>query len=370
VKSFIWIALALLVLATLACGASAQPGIIPTLSKSPFALNRTLYGFFPSPAEMSTQSVMATYQGMGQHADVALIQQAIPWKDFEQGADASSQALTDIHNAYVLAHQNGLEVIFVVDPLNGLNRREFANLPSGWQASFGNPQVRSAYTNFTLRILREFHPHYLGLASEINTYQDTHPDDFPNFLSLYRSVYDLVKSESPDTQVFVTFQWEELNNLIPAIAAGRKPYQTDWEQIELFEPKLDLWAISSYPFIAIPHAAQIPADYYTPLLGRTTKPLAVAEGGYPSQDNGVDKGTPQDQVDYLNAIHSQIGTRLAFWIYLLYNDFNVASFAPLLILQGQAGDIVTLGMFATLGLTRADHTPKSALAVWDSFRRP
>lgn len=369
-KSSIWIAIAVLVLITLACGTPAQPGVIPTLAKSPFELNRTMYGFFPSPAEMSTQSVMDTYKGMGQHADVALIQQAIPWKDFEQGVDVTSQPITDIHNAYLMAHQNGLEVLFVVDPLNGLNRREFANLPSGWQASFGNPQVRSAYTNFTLRILHDFHPHYLGLASEINTYQDAHPDDFPNFMSLYRSVYDLVKSESPDTQVFVTFQWEELNNLIPAITGGRKPYQINWDQIEEFEPKLDVWAISTYPFIFFPQGADIKADYYSPLLARTTKPLAIAEGGYPSQDNGVVKGTPQDQIDYLNAIHTQIGSRLTFWIYLLFNDINLTSYAPFLILQGHAGDISTFSWFATLGLTNVDHTPKAALAVWDSYRQP
>lgn len=363
-------AITVLALAVLACGAPTESGVIPTLAKSPFGLNRTMYGFFPSPADMSTQSAVDTYQGMGQHADVALIQQAVPWKDFQQGMDVTSQAMADIHSAYVLAHQNGLDVIFVVDPLNGLNRREFANLPSGWQASFANPQVRYAYTNFTMRIVQDFHPRYLGLASEINTYQDTHPDDFPYFLSLYRSVYGMVKSVSPDTQIFVTFQWEELNNLIPAIAGARKPYQTNWNQIEEFEPTLDVWAISTYPFIVFPHGADIKADYYSPLLARTTKPLAVAEGGYPSQDNGVVKGTQQDQVDYLEAIHTQIGSRLTFWIYLLYNDLDVSAYAPLLILQGQALEVPTFNWFATLGLTRADHTPKAALAVWDSFRQP
>jgi hypothetical protein len=370
VKPRILTAIAVLVLAALACGTPAQTGVVPTLANSPFELNRTLYGFFPSPSDLNPQSTIDTYKGMGQHADVALLQQAIPWKDFEQGVDVPSQAITDIHNAYLLAHQNGLEVIFVVDPLNGLNRREFANLPAGWQASFGNPQVRSAYTNFTMRIVRDFHPRYLGLASEINTYQDTHPDDFPNFLSLYHSVYGLVKSESPDTQVFVTFQWEELNNLIPAIAAGRKPYQINWDQIEEFEPKLDVWAISTYPFIVFPHGADIKSDYYTPLQARTTKPLAVAEGGYPSQDNGVVKGTPQDQIDYLNAIHTQIGSRLTFWIYLLYNDINITAYVPFLILQGHAGDILTFRWFASLGLTSIDHNPKAALAVWDAYRQP
>jgi hypothetical protein len=362
-------AILILCLAALACG-SGTPAPIPTLQSSPFDLQRTLYGFFPSPAEVTTQSVIDTYKAIGRHADVVLVQQNIPWNDFVASTDAASSHITDIHNQYILAHQNGLEVIFVVDPLNGLNRREFQGLPTGWEASFANPKVRSAFTNFTLRILREFHPKYLGLASEINTYADTHPADFPNYLSLYNSVYDLIKAESPATQVFVTFQWEELNNLIPQVASGRTARQVNWDQVEAFEPRLDVWAISSYPFVVYPNGADIPTDYYTPLLSRSSKPLAVAEGGFPSTDIGPFHGAPQDQVDYLNAIHTQIGVdRLVFWIYLLINDFNLNSYAKIMNQNGQSADVNTLGIFASVGITTADRTPKPALQVWDSFRK-
>jgi hypothetical protein len=116
--------------------------------------------------------------------------------------------------------------------------------------------------------------------------------------------------------------------------------------------------------------ADIPADYYSPLLKRTSKPLAVAEGGFTSAPVGPISGTPQDQVDYLNAIHSQIGgDRLAFWIYLLINDFNLDSYAKIMNGRGQNRDVNTLGMFASVGLTKADRTPKPALSVWDSFRK-
>jgi hypothetical protein len=371
-KHTLFAALLFLFLVALACSYSptAIPGPIPSLPISPFDLGRTVYGFFPSPPEVSLQSVIDTYKAIGRHGDVVLLQQNIPWADFAKGTDAASSNITDIHNQYILAHQNGLEVIFVVDPLNGLNRSQFQGLPFGWDASFANPRVRAAFTNFTIRIVREFHPHFLGLASEINTYADTHPQDFPNFLSLYNSVYDQVKAEAPDTQIFVTFQWEELNNLIPQVAHGRTPRQINWNQVEVFEPKLDVWAISSYPFIAYKSGADIPADYYTPLLGRTSKPLAVAEGGYSSAPVGPVSGTPHDQVDYLNAIHSQIGgDRLAFWIYLLINDFNLDSYAKIMNGRGQNNDVNTLGIFASVGLTKSDRTPKPALAVWDSFRK-
>lgn len=362
-------ALLALLFAALACSSGGAPVSIPTLERSPYDLGRTLYGFFPSPPKATTESIIETYAAIGQHGDVALLQQNIPWADFVDSPEAESPVITDIANQHILAHQNGLEVIFVVDPLNGLNRREFQGLPEGWEASFANPDIRAAFRNYTLRIVREFRPRYLGLASEINTYQDTHPDDFPYYLSLYNEVYALVKAEAPETQIFVTFQWEELNNLMPTVAQG-EPYEINWHQMEQFEPNLDLWVISSYPFVVFPSGAEIPDDYYSPLLARTSKPVAVAEGGYTSEPVGPFPGDPQSQVDYLNAIHSQLGgERLVFWIYLLINDFDINSYAPLLEEHGQGDDIETLGMFASVGLTTSERVPKPALEVWDSFRK-
>ena len=124
----------ILFLASLACSSSptATPGPIPSLASSPFDLGRTVYGFFPSSPEVSVQSVIDTYKAIGQHGDVVLLQQNIPWVDFVKSPDGSSSNITDIHNQYILAHQNGLEVIFVVDPLNGLNRSQFQGLPQTW----------------------------------------------------------------------------------------------------------------------------------------------------------------------------------------------------------------------------------------------
>ena len=365
------IALASLLLAALACG-NAAPLPTPTApSPSVFELGRTAYGFFPSPPEATLESVLKHFKALGEHADFVLVQQNIPWEDFESDAAGDSQKATDMRNLMTLARQEGLEAVYVVDALNGLNRSEFSGLPAGWEASFANPKVRSAFTNFTLWIVREFRPRYLGLASEINTYADAHPDDFANYLSLYREVYAQVKAEAPETQIFVTFQWEDLNNLFPTAAEGRKANDINWDQVEAFEPELDVWVISSYPFFVFPSGSGIPADYYAPLLARTDKPLAVAEGGFTSKPvgDGAINGAPQDQVNYLNAIHNQLGERLAFWVYLLLDDINPQAYAKTMTEQGMnADDLNALSYFVSVGLREFNGTPKPALAVWDSFR--
>jgi hypothetical protein len=373
---------AVLAAAALACSEGAPAGeptgpaqptraaTAPEQAISVFDLRRTAYGFFPSPPEATLESVLNHFQNMGEHADFILIQPNIPWEEFRDRVDGESQPRTDLRNQITLARQNGLEWVFVVDPLNGLNRREFLGLPVGWEASFANPDVRAAFTNFTLWVVREFSPRYLGLASEINTYLNAHPDDVQNYLSLYRETYDRVKAEAPETQVFVTFQWDELNNMFASAAEGRTPRQANWEQVEAFEPRLDLWVISSYPYFAFPDGAAIPADYYTPLLERSDKPLAVGEGGWTSRPVGPLGGNEQGQVAYLQAIHDQLGDRLAFWVYLVLSDFNLDSYREIMRAQGtQEVDIETLGMFAAVGLQQFDGTPKPALAVWDTFRQ-
>ena len=367
-----------LTLMTLAC-ASTPPAGEPTPTPAPppppaigesiFDRSGTAFGFFPSPPEITLQSVLRHFGDLGEHADFVLAQTNIPWQAWEDETDPEPQALIDLRNQAILAGHNELEMVFVVDPLNGLNRGEFLGLPWGWEASFANPDVRHAHKAFSLWIVRTFRPRYLGLASEINTYADAHPDDFVNFLTLYEEVYRAVKAEAPDTQVFVTFQWEDLNNLFPGDNEGRQPYAVNWEQVEAFEPRLDLWVISSYPFVAFPSGSAIPPTYYTPLLERTGKPLAVAEGGYTSAPVGPFAGTPEDQVDYLEAVQAQLGRRLRFWVYLLLSDFDHDSYAAAMRASGtNQADTSTLGLFEAVGLQQSDGTPKPGLAVWDQLR--
>ena len=340
-----------------------------TDSGSIFDDDRTAFGFFPAPPEGTTEAVLKHFGTLGENADFILIQPNIPWEDFGSGVEGESQQRTDLTNQTILARQNDLEWIFVVDPLNGLNRREFFGLPSGWDPSFGNLEVREAFTNFTLWIVREFEPRYLGLASEINTYMDAHPDDVEHFISLYKEVYDRVKAEAPDTQIFVTFQWDDLNNMFAPAAEGRPAGQTNWDQVDAFEPYLDLWVISSYPYFAFPNGEGIPADYYTPLLDRTSKPLAVAEGGWTTQAIGLIHGDAAGQTAYLQALHDQLGDRMSFWVYLILSDFNMDSFAEIMRAEGRDQvDIEVLSMFSSVGLTHFDGTPKPALAVWNAYR--
>lgn len=361
--------LSTLILTSLACngGNTSAPPPEPPV----FDSGRTAYGFFPSPPEVSIESVFQTFKGISEHGDFVLIQQNIDWESFVNGVDGESQTRTDLTNQVKLAQQNGLDLIFILDALNGLNRREFIGIPPGWEADFADANVRSAYRNYALWVVKNFQPRYLGLASEINTYMDAHAEDASNFISLYNEIYALVKAEAPETQIFVSFQWEDLNNMFPQPEEGNRQRLTpNWEQVEAFEPNLDIWVISTYPYFVFSHGADIPADYYSPLLPRTSKPIAIAESGYSTAAFAQFTNTPEDQVAYLNTIHTQLGPRLAFWVNTLLNDFNLDSYAKEMEKQGRdPQEAQNLGNFAYIGLRNFDGSPKPALEVWDAFRK-
>ena len=325
-----------------------------------------LYGFFPTPTEVSIDSLLVTLNGISEHADVVMLQERVPWADFAAGADVTSRAFADLQNLVGLVEERGLGEVFIVDPLNGLDRRRFIGVPEEWgEPSFADERIRAAYKNFAVRLAREFEPEYLGLGSEINTYLATHPHDAANFVSLYRETYDAIKAEFPDMKVFLTFQWD---HLVHPEAYGLPPTQgVDWRMIEQFEPRLDVWAISSYPCFYFRNRP-IPADYYRPLAQRSDKPLAVAEGGCSSETVAGVPGSPADQIRYLQAIDRQLGPRLDFWIYLLYNDLDPDSYRQATGSDFSDENLQTLNYFAKMGLVDTQGRPKASLRVWDGIR--
>ena len=106
-----------------------------------------------------------------------------------------------------------------------------------------------------------------------------------------------VKKASPETQVTVTFQYEDLQGMLPTA----DKHFADWQLIKSFEDKSDVTAISTYPSFAFARASDIPANYYSQLRGFTDKPIVIAEMGYSSDAGaqGINNGTKEDQDAFL-----------------------------------------------------------------------
>ena len=69
------------------------------------------------------------------------------------------------------------------------------------------------YEQKAVDFVRRYKPAYLGLGIEVNVLRERRPQDFEAFVRLFDETYDLVKAESPQTQVFTVFQLERLEGL-------------------------------------------------------------------------------------------------------------------------------------------------------------
>ncbi len=75
------------------------------------AFAKPLFGFFPSPPELTFQSVVETFKAIARHADVVLIQRNIPWKVFAAASGAQAADISDLAGMVELARRNGLGTI-------------------------------------------------------------------------------------------------------------------------------------------------------------------------------------------------------------------------------------------------------------------
>ena len=58
-----------LILAILACEEGGKPTITPAPTVSVFDMKDTVFGFFPSPPELTEESFISNLQGISEHGD-------------------------------------------------------------------------------------------------------------------------------------------------------------------------------------------------------------------------------------------------------------------------------------------------------------
>jgi hypothetical protein len=161
--------------------------------------------------------------------------------------------------------QHGLVPVLGLSPTTLDQGRKELDLPArvrrraGANVSFSNPVIRRSYVAAVTELAR-LKPPYLCLATEINLLAMQRLPEYLHFATLYKEAYRAAKAESPQTRVFVTFQWEWMR-ILDAKEPDRIAEHS--KVIDIFRPQLDLVGLTSYPSPFHGAPAELPPDYYT-----------------------------------------------------------------------------------------------------------
>ena len=358
----LFLCLAILALALLTACERKEPGEAPEGDLPARAYSgpaRSYYlGFSSLPSALTDSGYQQTFDLASQWGEVLLIQRPPSWSDFLPGAtlsDTQRERTTTERNA---ARVRGLKLFMALDPFDAADRGRLAGLPSDRQGqNLGNAELKSAFIAEARYIALNYHPAFLSLGMEVNATYEKDPDQYAKFLDAYRDAYAAVKTVSPDTSVFVTFQYEELLGVLP----WEKPHPPRWELLDAYSDQLDLFGLTTYPSFAFPVARRVPADYYRQVREHTKLPIAFAAVGFssaPARD-GVNSSTPAEQRRFLQRLiqdADEVKSPLLIWF--IGRDPSYLGAPP-------------YDLLASIGLRDANDRPKEAWPFWEeAAKRP
>lgn len=275
----------------------------------------------PIPHEWSQSGLTSAFKRAGEAGKLISLPDPVDWFDASQrqASDSKQNKEFEIYNA--LRNENGLDVFIQLDPYPG-RRGPIANLPKAIKnSSFSDPILRKAFIADALNRMKLYRPKHICLAMEINAYYEQHPEDFSNFVSLFRETRNRIKELYPDTKVLVSYQFEQFLGRFGG-QGDQLRHQPHWELLGMFESFSDAVGISSYPMesyapLKFGAPGDLPADYYAQIARHTSKPIVFTELGWPSAEKYG--GSPERQAAFITRLPtllSNLNVDIVNWFFL------------------------------------------------------
>jgi len=348
--------LALLAVVIVAAGCSGGGSNSPSAPPATVETRAYRMGFSAFPPRPVQADYLRAVDMWIQRADAAILHESPPWAALLSGTSAE-EAVRALNLPLVQGYKGrGLDVVFTIDPTNGLDRRSEDPALVAMGRSLTEPAVQRAYRAHALAVARVLQPSHLGLAAETNLIRAVAP----------RAVYDAVVASANaaagdlraagfTAPLYVSAQvevaWGRPSGAFVGIDTDRQDF-----------PFATALGLSTYPFLGgFAEPEQVPIDYFS-RVNAARLPLLVVEGGWTSA--GAFGSTPERQARWVRRqfeLATQAQARHVFQ--LLFTDLDEAAF-------GQAPGS-PLSPFATIGLVSTELAPKPSLAEWDrAFARP
>lgn len=229
-------------------------------------------------------------------------------------------ALEELGRNQPIGQAAGVEVL----PITSIHQDTGVGLDVTYD--FRNLAAASAFTEGIVAFAREHQPPWLGIGNEVNRIAEDEPEAFEAWVTSLPALRDAIRQASPETRVFVTFQYEFL--LGDERVSGRVRTR-DWSTVERVTPYLDAVADTTYPYFTYADPSDVPVDYYREAVERSGGlPVGFTEIGWPSASLGSFEGTAVAEL---------------------------------------GGTPAKSDVFGSIGLYAHDGTPKPALQAWLDF---
>ncbi len=313
-------------------------------------------GLAALPGERTQASYLSVVATAAQYADTVLIQRPPPWADFLPGAklsaatEATTRLETDLLNQY-----KPLKTFFAIDPLDpAVSRTRIAEPPPGVDAfaGFGDPGLRAAFVNYAAYVAKAYRPEYLALGVEVNMLYERDRPQFEAFVSLYNEAYAVAKAASPTTKVFPTFQLDDLEGKLG------DPHPAHWEVLRAFDGRMDVLAVTTYPYLAgLRSASELRTGFWAALVDQFDGEVIIAGTAASSApvEGEASTGNEDEQDAYLGLALAEAvraGITLVVWS---------VPFDPVYARSG------SLLPFRDAGLRRSDGANKLAWTTWEAW---
>lgn len=241
-----------------------------------------------------------------------------PWReDIEGGSDAGEippTAITVVQQAATYGYTP-----IIVFGWRSDDGSVHVSVPANPTDDWSNPEAKDLFEQMLVDFAGQYHPPYLFLGNESDAYFISSPEDYARWVEFYNRAYDAIKAVSPETQVGPIFQYERLSG-----QGNFNQWTTaQWGALEAHDlDKVDILGLTVYPWLGVAAPAEIPADYFGPLLERIgDKPIAITETGWPGADLGVVTAWEQSseaQLEYLAALDQMlagVNVKILNWLH-------------------------------------------------------
>ena len=290
------------------------------------------FGVGLTPAHFPRQTgddVASMYQEAARLGGVAILN--FRWDDTTLGR-VSEQMLQ-------LAEQYGVQPVIQLDVLQ---QGGFAMAPPAGAGQQFDQAFVDAYAA-TVRRFAQQQPPYLAVATDINRLLGVGPERLVQFAQVYKRIYAMVKQISPNTKVFVTFNWDIFAN---AAEQHHVPVSALKQFVDLFRPQLDVLAMSSVPTERFSSANAVPDRYYQAIGEMRGSEPVLLIAGWPSAMGG-----DAAQAAFVDRMPAMLGSlRPAMLLWPILHDISVGP-----------------SVAASLGLYTSDGRAKPAAARFQAL---